>query len=42
MPALGLGSIAAAFLEPDPEVEWDEHRLTRIHEVLRTWVPDDT
>lgn len=42
LPALGLGSIAAAFLEPDPEVEWDEHRLARIHEVLRTWVSDDT
>ena len=42
MPALGIGGIAATFLEPDPEVEWDEHRLARIHEVLRTWVPDDT
>src|SRR5689334_2455431 len=42
LPALGLGSFAAAFLEPDPDVEWDEHRLARIHEILRTWVPDDT
>ena len=42
MPALGLGGIAATFLEPDPDVEWDERRLARIHEVLRTWVPGDT
>jgi AcrR family transcriptional regulator len=42
MPALGLGGIAATFLEPDPDVEWDEQRLARIHEVLRTWVPGDT
>jgi AcrR family transcriptional regulator len=41
MPGLGLGSIAAASLEPDPEVEWDEQRLARVHEVLRTWVPRD-
>ena len=41
MPALGLGGVAAAFLEPDPEIEWDERRLTRIHEALRTWVPPD-
>jgi AcrR family transcriptional regulator len=41
MPALGLGGIAAAFLEPDPGIEWDEQRLTRIHEALRTWVPRD-
>jgi AcrR family transcriptional regulator len=41
LPALGLGGIAAAFLEPDPEIEWDEQRLTRVHEALRTWVPRD-
>ena len=41
MPALGLGGIAAAFLEPDPEVEWDERRLARVQEALRTWVPPD-
>jgi AcrR family transcriptional regulator len=41
MPALGLGGVAAAFLEPDPEIEWDERRLTRIHEALRTWAPPD-
>jgi len=39
MPALGLGSIAATLLEPDPDVEWDERRLARIHEALRTWAP---
>jgi AcrR family transcriptional regulator len=41
MPGLGLGGIAAAFLEPDPEVEWDEQRLARVREALRTWIPRD-
>jgi len=41
MPGLGLGGIAASFLEPDPEVEWDEQRLARVHEALRTWVLPD-
>jgi AcrR family transcriptional regulator len=41
LPALGLGGIAEAFLEPDPEAEWDDARLAGIHEALRTWVPDD-
>ena len=41
MSALGLGGIAVAFLEPDPEVEWDEQRLARVHEALRTWAPGD-
>jgi AcrR family transcriptional regulator len=41
MPGLGLGGIAAAFLEPDPEVEWDEQRRARVREALRTWIPRD-
>jgi hypothetical protein len=34
LPALGLASIGAAFLEPDPAFEWDDKRLTRIHQLL--------
>lgn len=41
LPALGLGGIAAAFLEPDPEAGWDDGRLARILEVLRTWTPPE-
>jgi hypothetical protein len=39
LPALSLGGIAVAFLEPDPEAEWDDARLAGIHHALRTWVP---
>jgi AcrR family transcriptional regulator len=39
LPALSLGAIAVAFLEPDPEAEWDDARLAGIHQALRTWVP---
>jgi AcrR family transcriptional regulator len=39
--AIGIASIATAFLEPDPTTEWDDHRLAEIHRVLDTWeVPD--
>jgi AcrR family transcriptional regulator len=41
VPALGLGGIASAFLEPDPEVEWDAGRLARVRHALRTWTPPD-
>ncbi len=39
MPAIGLASIASAFLEPDPEIHWDEDRLVSVRRALRTWVP---
>ena len=34
LPALGLGAIAAAFLEPDPEFTWDAARAAAIREAL--------
>lgn len=34
LPALGLGAIAAAFLEPDPEFTWDAGRAAAIREAL--------
>jgi AcrR family transcriptional regulator len=37
--ALGAGSVAAAFLEPDPEVVWDDGRVARIRQVLGGPVP---
>ena len=34
LPALGLGAIAIAFLEPDPEVIWDASRTAAIRDAL--------
>jgi AcrR family transcriptional regulator len=34
LPALGLGAIATAFLEPDPEVTWDAARAAAIRDAL--------
>lgn len=34
LPAVGLAAIATTFLEPDPEVEWDEERLTTVRRAL--------
>jgi AcrR family transcriptional regulator len=42
LPALGLASIATAFLEPDPDIEWDDARLSSVRQALRYWVPPDT
>ncbi|MGO9078172.1 MAG: TetR/AcrR family transcriptional regulator [Streptosporangiaceae bacterium] len=36
LPAIGLASIASAFLEPDPAVEWDEQRIAAVREALLT------
>jgi AcrR family transcriptional regulator len=41
VPALGLGGLASAFLEPDPGIEWDDERLARVRHALRTWTPPD-
>jgi AcrR family transcriptional regulator len=39
--ALGGASIASAFLEPDPAIEWDEERLAGVREALSSLtVPD--
>jgi AcrR family transcriptional regulator len=34
LPAVGLAGIATTFLEPDPEVEWDDERLTTVRHAL--------
>jgi AcrR family transcriptional regulator len=34
LPALGAASIASAFLEPDPAIEWDDERLARLRQGL--------
>lgn len=35
--AIGIASIATAFLEPDPTMRWDEQRLAEIHRFLDAW-----
>jgi AcrR family transcriptional regulator len=39
LPALSVGSVAAAFLEPDPGIEWDDDRVARIRRALGDSVP---
>jgi AcrR family transcriptional regulator len=34
LPALGLTSVATAFLEPDPDVTWDQRRLSAVRKAL--------
>jgi len=34
LPALGAASIAMAFLEPDPAIEWDSERIARVRQAL--------
>lgn len=34
LPALGLGAIATAFLEPDPEFTWDSRRANAVRDAL--------
>jgi hypothetical protein len=36
LPALGLGAIATAFLEPDPDFTWDGERAAAISDALRS------
>ena len=36
--AIGIASIASAFLEPDPGIEWDDERVTNVQQALRSWV----
>jgi hypothetical protein len=31
---MGLASIASAFLEPDPAIEWDGERIARVRHAL--------
>jgi len=37
--ALGIASIAAAFLEPDPAIEWDDQRLAQVRRALTEITP---
>jgi AcrR family transcriptional regulator len=39
LPALGAGSLATAFLEPDPDVTWDDDRVARVRQLLSSPVP---
>ncbi len=34
LPALGVGGIASAFLEPDPAVQWDSDRIAGVRQAL--------
>ncbi len=36
--AIGIGATASAFLEPDPDIEWDDARLAGVQRELRSWV----
>jgi AcrR family transcriptional regulator len=36
LPALGLASIASAFIEPDPDVRWDADRVASVTKTLTT------
>lgn len=40
--AIGVASIATAFLEPDPHIEWDDERLTNAQHALRSWIAPPT
>lgn len=39
LPALGAASVATAFLEPDPGIEWDGERVARVRQLLSGPVP---
>ena len=39
LPALGAGSVATAFLEPDPGIKWDDERVARIRQLLSSPIP---
>jgi len=41
LPAIGIASIATAFLEPDPTTRWDDQRLAEIHRALDAWEAAD-
>jgi AcrR family transcriptional regulator len=41
LPALGLASIASAFLEPDHAIEWDDERITSVRQALSSLAPPD-
>jgi AcrR family transcriptional regulator len=36
LPALGLASVASAFIEPDPDVQWNADRVASVRQTLTT------
>jgi AcrR family transcriptional regulator len=41
LPAVGVASIASAFLEPDPAIGWDSKRIAAVRQALSRWdLPD--
>jgi AcrR family transcriptional regulator len=36
LPALGLAGVASAFIEPDPDVEWDSDRIASVRQAVAT------
>jgi len=42
LPAIGLASIATAFLEPDPGVEWDDRPVADVLRALDTWAEPES
>jgi AcrR family transcriptional regulator len=40
--AMGIASVASAYLEPDPAINWDDQRLTSLRQALMSWVPPNT
>jgi AcrR family transcriptional regulator len=36
LPALGLAGVAWAWIEPDPDIEWDSGRITRVSHAMAT------
>jgi len=40
--AIGIASVATAYLEPDLAITWDEQRLTSVRQALSSWAPPNT
>ena len=37
--AMGIGSVASAYLEPDPATHWDDQRITSVRQALSSLTP---
>jgi hypothetical protein len=42
LPAIGVGSVVLALLEPDPDVVWDDSRIAAVRHALETPLPPPT
>jgi AcrR family transcriptional regulator len=38
--AMGLGSVASAYLEPDPAIHWDDQRINSLRQTLSSLTPE--